>query len=172
MKSPARPPSPAKPFVYVATAAGSRQPRAASDDQSSPGGSRCRIRRTGSTSHKLGHRGEPDRVPDADIAGRLRTASALALHSGRSAPTITYSGIECVQSGPVPMEAFMNKRIATTAVVLGAVVIIALAAAVPWNGRAPTARTVTVSIEVLSPPEAQQQPLSEIVSTASRLPAR
>jgi hypothetical protein len=66
----------------------------------------------------------------------------------------------------------MNRRIATTAVVLGAVVLTALAAAVPWNGRAPTARTVTVSVEVLAPPEVQQQPMSEIVSTASRLPAR
>ena len=66
----------------------------------------------------------------------------------------------------------MSRRIGTTAVLLGAVALVALAAAVPWFGDGPPARKVTVSVEVLAQPEVQQAATVEIVSTASRLPAR
>ncbi len=66
----------------------------------------------------------------------------------------------------------MNKRTAATGIILGAVVLLALAAAVPWMTPAAIERQATVSVEFLAQPAEPQRPVEEIVTTASRLPSR
>jgi hypothetical protein len=66
----------------------------------------------------------------------------------------------------------MNRRTAATGIILGAVVLVALAAAVPWISPAPIERQPMVTVEFLAQPVEPQRPLEEIVTTASRLPSR
>jgi hypothetical protein len=66
----------------------------------------------------------------------------------------------------------MNRRTAATGIILGAVGMLALAAAVPWITPAPVERQAMVSVEFLAQPAEPQLPLEEIVTTASRLPSR
>jgi hypothetical protein len=66
----------------------------------------------------------------------------------------------------------MNRRTAATGIILGAVGLLALAAAVPWIAPAPIERQAIVSVEFLALPGEPQLPLEEIVTTASRLPSR
>ncbi len=66
----------------------------------------------------------------------------------------------------------MNRRTAVTGIILGAVVLLASAAAVPWFSPSPVERHATVSVEFLAQPAEPQPPLEEIVTTASRLPSR
>ncbi len=66
----------------------------------------------------------------------------------------------------------MNRRTAATGIILGAVVLLALAAAVPWITPSPGERHAMVSVEFLAQPGETQPPLEEIVTTASRLPSR
>ena len=66
----------------------------------------------------------------------------------------------------------MNRRTAATGIILGALGLLALAAAVPWLTPAPIERQPKVSVEFLAQPGEQQLPQDEIVTTASRLPSR